>query len=82
MKIAYFGFDLFYDCLQMLIDNGHEIMKIFTCDVDGDYERNVRTYAAAKKYGIEITSCRPNADMLYELFKTGLSAHRVGGILF
>lgn len=38
MKIAYFGFDLFYDCLQMLIDNGHEIMKIFTCVVDGDYD--------------------------------------------
>ena len=53
MKIAYFGFDLFYDCLQMLIDSGHEILKIFTCDVDGDYEQNVRTYAAAKEYGIE-----------------------------
>ena len=82
MKIAYFGFDLFYDCLQMLIDNGHEIMKIFTCDVDGDYERNVRTYAAAKKYGIEITSCRPNADMLYELLRQGCQLTVSAGYYF
>lgn len=71
MKIAYFGFDLFYDCLQMLIESGHEILKIFTCDVDGNYEQNVRTYAAAKKYGIEITKEKPTADMLYELYERG-----------
>ena len=71
MKIAYFGFDLFYDCLDMLIQNGHDIMKIFTCDVDGEYEHNSKIYAAAERYGIAITNQKPENQMLHILKNEG-----------
>lgn len=71
MKIAYFGFDLFYNCLEMLIESGNEIVKIFTCRVDGEYESNADTYAAAAEHGIEITEDKPNADMLCKLRDSG-----------
>ena len=29
MKVAYFGFDLFYDCLEEIYKSGNEIIKIF-----------------------------------------------------
>lgn len=47
MKIAYFGFDLFYDCLEQIHKSGHNIIKIFTCKVDEVYEFSdkVRTFA-------------------------------------
>lgn len=55
MKVAFFGFDLFYGCLESLIESGQDVLKIFTCKLDNVYEFSDRTYAAAKKYGIPIT---------------------------
>lgn len=66
MKIAYFGFDLFYDCLEYLSQK-HEIIKIFTCKVDGDYETNTKTFALADKLNIPITDEKITCDMIYQL---------------
>ncbi|MDQ3130518.1 MAG: hypothetical protein M3Q99_07135 [Acidobacteriota bacterium] len=40
MKIAYFGYDFFYKCLEHLSDNGHEVVKVFTYKTDNKYNFN------------------------------------------
>lgn len=66
MRIAYFGFDLFYDCLEYLSKN-HQIVKIFTCKVDGKYETNDKTYNLAKINDIPITDQKVTSYMIDEL---------------
>ena len=70
MKIAYLGFDLFFECLQYLADT-NEIVKIFTCEVDGNYEKNELTYALAKEKNIPITPKRITASDIDSLEKAG-----------
>lgn len=66
MKIAYFGFDLFFSCLEML-SSSHEIVKIFTCKVDEDFETTHKTYAIANKYSIPITNEKVTKDDISKL---------------
>jgi methionyl-tRNA formyltransferase len=40
MKIAYCGYDFFKDCLKQLIDDGHEILEIFSFPTDNKYDFN------------------------------------------
>ncbi len=58
MKIAYFGFDLFYDCLEQIKNSGHEIIKIFTCKVDEVYEFSNKVRRFAAENNIEITDAK------------------------
>lgn len=55
MKIAYAGFDLFIDVLHSLIDNGCEIVKIFSCKVDNITEFNQKITSLADSRSIPIT---------------------------
>ena len=71
MKIAYFGFDLFYGCLEKIRDCNNEIIKIFTCKVDGVYETSDKVYAFAKKYNIDITEDKPSLDDIIKLKEAG-----------
>lgn len=48
MRIAYFGGDMFYSCLDMLLKNGHEIIAMFTfasSEDKYDFAKNVRKQA-------------------------------------
>ena len=40
MKIAYFGYDFFYDCLKTVLSEGHDVIKVFTFDTDNQYNFN------------------------------------------
>lgn len=71
MKAVFFGFDLFHDCLELMLSSGCEIMKIFTCGVDGDYEFNDKTYGTAALHGIPITELRPTERELCMLRDAG-----------
>lgn len=71
MKVAYFGFDLFYDCLEQIKACGHEIVKIFTCKVDGVYEFSDKVYSFAKQYNIEITEKKVEKSDIDFLVKDG-----------
>ncbi len=68
VKIAYFGFDLFYDCLEYL-SKSNEIVKIFTCKVDGVFETNSKVFTLAKEFNIPVTDVKPTQkdidDLLY-----------------
>ena len=54
MKIAYAGFDLMYPAMEAL-SAGNEIIKLFTCKVDGAYETNDRVIALAERLGAPYT---------------------------
>ncbi len=69
MKVAYFGFDLFYDCLEQIRLSGNEIIKIFTCKVDGIYEFSDKVYSFAKKYNVEITDNKVNKSDIISLIE-------------
>lgn len=54
MKIAYAGFDLMYPAMEAL-SRENELIKLFTCDVDGVYETNDKVIALANSLGIPYT---------------------------
>lgn len=70
MKIAYAGFDLMADALQAL-GRDNEIVKLFTCKVDGDFETNDRVIALAAFFGAPYTLCRITRDDIEELLSIG-----------
>jgi len=71
MKIAYFGFDLFFDCLQTIFDNNHEIIKIFTCKVFEPYESNRKVLSFSNEHHIPITDEKVTKFMIEELETAG-----------
>ncbi|MCT4612084.1 MAG: hypothetical protein N4A47_01785 [Clostridia bacterium] len=54
MKIAYFGYDFFDNCLEYLIGTEHEIKWLFTFDCDNEYNFNTRVIELANENNIEI----------------------------
>lgn len=71
MKVAYFGFDLFCDCLEQIKDCGNEIIKIFTCKVDGVYEFSDKVYKFADENKIEITENKVTKSDVENLLSCG-----------
>lgn len=57
MKIAYAGFDLMARALEAL-SRENEIMRLFTCAVDGVSETNTRVTALARSLGAPCTEAR------------------------
>lgn len=52
MKLAYVGLDLFYPALEALVDLGCQVMELFTCPVDNEFEFNTRLVTFAEERGI------------------------------
>ena len=71
MNIAYFGFDLFFDCLEALTLTDNKIIKIFTCKVDEDYESSSKTRMLAERYSIPITNNKVSTEDIKELERLG-----------
>ena len=57
MKIAYAGFDLMYGAMEALCRE-NELLRLFTCEVDGVYETNERAVALAERLGVPYTTAR------------------------
>lgn len=57
MKIAYAGFDLMYEAFEALAED-NDILKLFTCAVDGIYEKNDKVIALANRLGVPYTEKR------------------------
>lgn len=55
MKIAYLGIDLLLPVLQTLLDEGCEILKVFTSRTDNVTEFNTAVIQTAKEHGIPYT---------------------------
>ncbi len=71
MKIVYFGYDLFADCLSVIEELGIEIMAIYTFPTDGvcDFNDRVRAFAASR--AIPCTVGRVTAEELSNLAARG-----------
>ena len=70
MKIAYAGFDLMYPAMEALASK-NELIKLFTCDVDDEYETNFRVIELAKKLDIPVTTKRITREDIDELLDMG-----------
>ncbi|MBQ7826734.1 MAG: hypothetical protein IJ386_00530 [Clostridia bacterium] len=82
MKIAYAGIDLMYPALQALADQGHEIVKVFSCETDGVCETNTEVTRIARELGVPITCERITAEDLSELVLLGCEALVTAGYYY
>lgn len=71
MKIAYLGIDLLKPVLDALLDEGCQVLKLFTCPVDNETEFNTAVIQAAEEQGIPYTLSRITAADLDELAEAG-----------
>lgn len=74
MKIAYMGFDLFAVALETLLQSDCEIIKVFTCKVDQEYEFNEKVIAMAEENDIPWTDEPVGREDLVHLKRMGCEA--------
>jgi methionyl-tRNA formyltransferase len=58
MKIAYFGYDFFYSCLEHILDAGHEVLGLYTFETDNKYNFNEKVTSLAKSRGVPIKNSK------------------------
>lgn len=72
MKIAYFGYDLFYLCLKkLLLSDDIEVLKIFSFPANED-DKNDKVKSLADEYGIEFTEKKVTKEDLLKLKNDGV----------
>ena len=71
MKTAYFGIDALADCLEVLLRDGHEVVRIFTTEVD-EYDRTDRICAIADRQGIAVQKTRVSQQDIADLRDIGV----------
>lgn len=54
MKIAYFGYDYFWNCLDSLLIEGHEVVKLFTYKTDNVYNFNSKVVDLVSESSIPV----------------------------
>jgi methionyl-tRNA formyltransferase len=68
MRIAYFGGDMFYSCMEQLLKTGHEIIALFTvAPNENEYDSTQNVCRQAEALGIPITRSKPTAEDISEL---------------
>lgn len=71
MKFAYFGFDILSPCLNELLQNGHELMQLFTFFSDNEYDYNQRVLNFATAVDAPVAFAKPRAEDLQSLADRG-----------
>lgn len=72
MRIAYFGGDMFYPCLELLLDSGHEIIALYTNLPDTDeYDYTKNICAQGESLGLPVLNSKPANDDITELRRKG-----------
>jgi methionyl-tRNA formyltransferase len=67
MKIAYCGYDFFHSCLRHLIEDGHDVLKVFTFDCDNRFNFNTYVYEICRQQHIPITQAANTPGDLRQL---------------
>ena len=62
MKFAYFGYDFFSNVLDALLDEGHELVELFTPIMAGEYNTNRDVCFTAARRGARITLSKARAE--------------------
>ena len=71
MKTAYFGIDALADCLEVLLRDGHQVVKIFTTEGDA-YDRVEKICAIARARGIPVQNTRVSEQDIAQLLEAGV----------
>lgn len=71
MKIAYLGYDFFYGCLQDLISDGHEVLKVFSFPTDQDYDFNDNVQHLSQSAGASFQTSRITKEDISNLESLG-----------
>lgn len=69
MKIVYCGHDFFGDCLEEIVNKGHEVLQLFTQASDGVWRFNDKVTTIAQKHNIPVYAKKPTEEMIIDLFK-------------
>ena len=72
MKIAYCGYDFFASCLEALIEDGHELVELFTFPTDNEYDFNDRVMRVAQTVKARITLSPMRMDDVERLGMVGV----------
>lgn len=68
MKIAYFGGDMFFPCMQSLLKNKHELVALFTSKEKLQSYESQHVCKQAKLLGIPIYDSKPTVKDLQKLY--------------
>lgn len=68
MKIAYCGYDFFGGCLETILEEGHEVIQLFTQAPDNRIRFNDNVRKIAEKNNIPIYDKKPTEEMIRDLF--------------
>jgi methionyl-tRNA formyltransferase len=71
MRIAYFGYDFFVDCLIDLIAAGHDIHQINTINADNTWDFNKRILSVAEETGCPVSFSKPTPQLITKLIEQG-----------
>ena len=70
MRIAYFGYDFFFECMRRLAAK-HEIVALFTFRTDNVWDFNTRVLDEAQKKAIPIYMSKPTETLIEWLVSQG-----------
>jgi formyltransferase domain-containing protein len=71
VKVIYLGIDMLYPVLDSIIDQGCNVMKLFSCPTDNVTEFNTRVLKTADKYNIPYTLNKITETDLIEFKEAG-----------
>ena len=62
MKFVFFGYDFSLPVLQRLLDDGHELVALFTFECDNVFNFNREIIKTAQKQSVPFTMAKPTAE--------------------
>ncbi|WP_087143208.1 methionyl-tRNA formyltransferase [Crenothrix polyspora] len=71
MKIAYFGYDFFWKCLEYLLNNDNEIIKVFTYKTDNTYNFNYKITDLLSNKSIPVQFGKATENDIQKLVDSG-----------
>ena len=83
MRIVYFGFDLFADCFEALLENDNvEVMALYTFKTDNVFEFNNRVVALAENRNIPVHYERITEEAILKFLDNGLDFTVSAGYIY
>lgn len=79
MKIAYFGYDFFFSCLEILIQRGHTIQKVFSFPCDNTYNFNTKLKKLSKDITAPFTLEKVTKKDVDDLIQSGCELIVIAG---
>jgi methionyl-tRNA formyltransferase len=71
MKIAYFGYDFFSGCLSSLLNQGHQVLCVFSFETDDKYNFNRQVLRQASQHGVPVKLHKVTSRDIEELRDKG-----------